>query len=141
MQEVATVMVAVIAVFLGRVWLLRPAPETRTPTTTDDKIVLRNLLEKGFDATFLREMIGFAAQRLMEPEVGEVKHMECAGEVHCGGNSQSLAPFSAWFAHRPVGGVQGRAGALASARRAVRQPALFCSCCCQKRSISWRRWL
>ena len=36
---------------------------------TDDKITLRALLEKGSDATFLREMIGFAAQRLMELEV------------------------------------------------------------------------
>ena len=35
---------------------------------TDDKIALRALMEKGSDATFLREMIGFAAQRLMELE-------------------------------------------------------------------------
>src|SRR3979411_41736 len=35
---------------------------------TDDKIALRTLLEKGSDATFLRERIGFAAQRLMELE-------------------------------------------------------------------------
>jgi len=35
---------------------------------TDDKIALRELLEKGSDATFLRETIGFAAQRLMELE-------------------------------------------------------------------------
>src|SRR3979490_558512 len=35
---------------------------------TDDKIALRTLLEKGSDTTFLREMIGFAAQRLMELE-------------------------------------------------------------------------
>jgi transposase-like protein len=35
---------------------------------TDDRIALRELLQKGFDATFLREMIGFAAQRLMELE-------------------------------------------------------------------------
>jgi len=35
---------------------------------TDDKIALRALLEKGSDTTFLREMIGFAAQRLMELE-------------------------------------------------------------------------
>ena len=33
---------------------------------TDDRIALRELLEKGSDATFLREMIGFAAHRLME---------------------------------------------------------------------------
>lgn len=36
---------------------------------TGDKIDLRELLEKGFGSTFLREMIGFAAQRLMEPEM------------------------------------------------------------------------
>jgi hypothetical protein len=35
---------------------------------TDDKIALRALLEKGSDTSFLREMIGFAAQRLMELE-------------------------------------------------------------------------
>lgn len=35
---------------------------------TDDKIALRELLEKGSDTTFLREMIGFAAQRRMELE-------------------------------------------------------------------------
>lgn len=33
---------------------------------TDDKIALRALLEKGCDATFLRDTISFAAQRLME---------------------------------------------------------------------------
>ena len=30
------------------------------------------MLEKSADGTFLREMIGFAAQRLMELEAGEV---------------------------------------------------------------------
>ena len=35
---------------------------------TDDKIALRELLEKASDATFLREMIGFAAERLMALE-------------------------------------------------------------------------
>src|SRR4030088_13030 len=39
---------------------------------TEDKIALRALLEKGSDATFLREMIGFAAQRLMELETDGV---------------------------------------------------------------------
>ena len=37
---------------------------------TEDKIDLRELLEKSADADLLREMIGFAAQRLMELEVG-----------------------------------------------------------------------
>ena len=35
---------------------------------TDDKIALRALLEKGSDTTFLREMFGFAAERLMALE-------------------------------------------------------------------------
>ena len=35
---------------------------------TDDKIALRELLKKGSDSTLLHEMIGFAAQRLMELE-------------------------------------------------------------------------
>ncbi len=37
---------------------------------TDDETALRELLTKGTDATLLREMIGFAAERLMELEVG-----------------------------------------------------------------------
>jgi len=39
---------------------------------TDETMALRQMLEKGSDATFLRAMIGFAVQRLMELEVGEV---------------------------------------------------------------------
>ena len=35
---------------------------------TDDKTALRALLEKGSDTSFLREMIGFAAERLMALE-------------------------------------------------------------------------
>ena len=35
---------------------------------TDDNIALRDLLEKSSDASLLREMIGFAAQRLMALE-------------------------------------------------------------------------
>jgi len=37
---------------------------------TDDMMSLRALMEKSPDASFLREMIGFAASRLMELEVG-----------------------------------------------------------------------
>ena len=35
---------------------------------TDDKIALQALLEKASDADLLRDMIGFAAQRLMDLE-------------------------------------------------------------------------
>ena len=58
----------VTVVLLGRVGLRDATLTLDITTMTDDKIALRELLEKGSDATLLREMIGFAAQRLMELE-------------------------------------------------------------------------
>jgi len=49
---------------------------------TDDMIALRALLEKSSDASFLREMIGFGAQRLMEME----------SEVLCGAGHGERSP-------------------------------------------------
>jgi len=39
---------------------------------TDDRITLQAPAGKSADADFLREMIGFAAQRLMDLEVGSL---------------------------------------------------------------------
>ncbi len=49
---------------------------------TADKIALRELLGKGSDATFLREMIGFAAERLMALET----------ETLCGAGTRRAQP-------------------------------------------------
>jgi len=52
---------------------------------TDDTMALRALLEKSPDADFLREMIGFAAERLMELEVAGL-----TGAAHGERNAERL---------------------------------------------------
>ena len=43
---------------------------------TDEMMSLRTLLEKSSDADLLREMVGFAAQRLFEGDLGFFKPVE-----------------------------------------------------------------
>jgi putative transposase len=53
---------------------------------TDDMMTLRALMEKSPDASFLREMIGYGAQRLMELEVGAL-----TGAAHGEKSAERLA--------------------------------------------------
>ena len=57
------------AVIPGTVGLSSHNLNLRTTTMTDEKIALRALLEKSSDASVLRDMIDFAAHRLMELDV------------------------------------------------------------------------
>jgi len=48
---------------------VRPTPDEGDDAMIGDRLVLHGLLEKASDTEFLREMISFAAERLMALEV------------------------------------------------------------------------
>ena len=61
---------------------------------TDEMMNLRALVEKTPDADILREMIGFAAERLMELEVGALAGAEWAVQRARYMTLETIAPMS-----------------------------------------------
>jgi hypothetical protein len=65
---------------------------------TDDKIALRVLLEKGSDATFLREMIGFAAE-----SHGMTPYDHAADELPTAASSPGIGVRNSWWRDERTG--------------------------------------
>jgi putative transposase len=68
---------------------------------TNDEITLQSLLEKSSDASLLREMIGFAAQRLIELETDAL-----CGAAH-GQRSPDRMPPASSGAASPISSAHG----------------------------------
>ena len=70
---------------------------------TDDKIALRVLLEKSSDASMLRQMIGFSAERLMALETGRGAAPHPSSEALNGSiKATDLATGIGIFTKKPV---------------------------------------
>jgi len=61
---------------------------------TDDTTALRPLLEKSPDADFLRDMIGFAAERLQNIELRCARELKAMPEIAPHFVSDSSAPLA-----------------------------------------------
>jgi hypothetical protein len=73
---------------------------------TDDMMALQGLMEKSADVDILREMIGFAAQRLTASTAGSPS-LSTAVRLLTIWRSLSAAPASLrWIRSRPVGSTQ-----------------------------------
>jgi hypothetical protein len=111
-------------VILGRVVVSRRNLNLGTTRTTGDKIALRALLEKGSDTTFLREMIAFAAERLMELETETLCNAAPVERSADRSNQRNGYRDRDW---------QTRAGAAAPSREAVNS-----DCCTAKAALGRR---
>jgi hypothetical protein len=98
---------------------------------TDDSIALRALLEKSADADLLREMIGFAAERLMELEVQGLPAPAMASARRIGScSATAIATGSGRPAPVPSSCASPSSGGAATSQASssmtwVRQPTLF----------------
>jgi hypothetical protein len=81
---------------------------------TDDRLPLKELLEKIPDANYLREMIGFAAQRLMELDIER-----WTGAAR--GKRSPERPCTALWRQRPRLGDPRRNGGIAHPEAAQRR--------------------
>ena len=86
--------------FLGSIGLRLSNANPRDTPMTDDKIALSTLLEKSSDASFLREMIGFAAERLMELET-ETLCNAAWRSVHLTASTSATVSRNRGWRHRP----------------------------------------